>query len=95
MTMHSIMDEDGPDREDFFPVGTHVTVHHHYSPKIIGTGRIFRIVDGLTDFGGPDSGPGPVEESTHAIVMLDSPVKQFSRTVLAVQTDLMNLEVTD
>lgn len=57
--------------EGRFPVDTRVLVTRMWDDKVIGEGTVTGHVEGLVDHGGPEDGPGPVEEETLCIVKLD------------------------
>lgn len=68
---------EGP--EDMFPAGIRIIIRHPHSEKILARGVVQGTQDGWYDFGGPESGPGPVEEVTFLTGMTDegAPFKVF------------------
>jgi len=65
------MQYDGPSTEDMFPVGERAIVRHPFSDKEVGRGVITGHTTGWYDFGSPESGPGPVEETEMITVALE------------------------
>jgi hypothetical protein len=63
---------DGPSFEDLFPRGSHVNVLWPHSSKVLTSGVVRDYTTGLYDFGTPESGPGPLEETELVVVHCDN-----------------------
>lgn len=63
----------GDERElvDYFPIGSRVIVDHPHSAREIARGVVEGVTEGLYDTGGPESGPGPLEECELLLVRCD------------------------
>jgi hypothetical protein len=67
----SAVEYDGPSLSEQFPVGERMLVRHHLSGRVLTSGWVVGYTAGLVDLGGPESGPGPVEECDLIVVRCD------------------------
>lgn len=81
VTPGPILYDDGPAMSELFPVGERVIIHHPFSGREQARGWIVGFTEGLVDMGGPESGPGPVEEADLIIVRCDGRTLPSGRVV--------------
>lgn len=61
----------GPTLDEMFPPGSRVVVRYQFSTRTIATGTVIGQEEGWIDTGSPESGPGPVVETTLLVIETD------------------------